>query len=144
MSDGRRTWMRWMWRGHRLWWRVSGGRLGNRVRGLPVLELTTTGRRSGEPRSVLLNYLPHGGGFAVIASNAGAADDPAWWSNLRAEPRGEVRTRAGRVPVAAELLDGPGREEVWAAAVRANPDYAGYAMAAGRPIPVVLLRPATP
>jgi F420H(2)-dependent quinone reductase len=131
-----------MWRGHRFWWRVSGGRLGARIRGLPVLELTTTGRRSGAPRSVLLSYVPHGDGFAVIASNAGAADDPALWSNLRADPRAEVRTRAGRIGIEAELLDGAARDEVWGAAVRANPDYEGYAAMAGRPIPVVLLRTA--
>lgn len=129
-----------MWRGHRFWWRVSGGRLGARIRGLPVLELTTTGRRSGARRSVLLSYVPRDEGFAVIASNAGAANDPAWWSNLRAEPRADVRTRRGRVPVVAEILDGPARDAVWEAAVRANPDYAGYVVAAGRPIPVVLLR----
>jgi deazaflavin-dependent oxidoreductase (nitroreductase family) len=135
--------MRWMWRAHRFWWRVSGGRIGGRIRGLPVLELTTTGRRSGEPRTVLLSYVPRPDGFGVIASNAGSRHDPAWWSNLRARPRAEVRTRAGRTSVVAEVLEGVARDEVWAAAVRANADYEGYATAAGRVIPVVLLRPAT-
>ncbi len=132
--------MRWMWRGHRFWWRLSGGRIGGRVRGLPVLELTTIGRSSGEPRTVLLSYVPRPDGFGVIASNAGADRDPAWWRNLRAHPDARVRTRRERVPVTAEVLEGEDRAAVWEAAVLANRDYEGYARATDRPIPVVLLR----
>lgn len=135
-----RTVLRWLWRGHRFWWRVSGGRIGGRVRGLPVLELTTTGRRSGEPRTVLLSYVPRPDGFGVIASNAGSDHDPAWWLNLRASAEGRVRLAGERAVVEPVVLDGHERAEVWDAAVRANPDYAGYAARTGRPIPMVLLR----
>jgi deazaflavin-dependent oxidoreductase (nitroreductase family) len=132
--------MRWMWRGHRFWWRVSGGRIGGRVRGLPVLELTTTGRRSRGPRTVLLSYVARPDGFGVIASNAGSDRDPAWWLNLQATPAGRVRTAGERAAVEPVVLEGAERAEVWEAAVRANPDYAGYAARTRRPIPVVLLR----
>jgi deazaflavin-dependent oxidoreductase (nitroreductase family) len=140
MSEARRVWMRWMWKAHRFWWRVSGGRIGGRICGLPVLELTTTGHRSGAPRSVLLSYVPRPAGFGVIASNAGADRDPAWWLNLRVHPEARVRARGERVAVIAEVLEGDERDQVWTAAVRANPDYEGYARATDRPIPVVLLR----
>ena len=78
------------WKLHKLVWRVSGGRLGTKVVGLPVLELVTTGRKSGEPRSVLLNYLDAAAGYAVIASNAGDDRPPLWWLNLQANPEALV------------------------------------------------------
>jgi deazaflavin-dependent oxidoreductase (nitroreductase family) len=139
MTGSRRA-LRWQWRGHRFWWRVSGGRIGATVRGLPVLELVTTGRESGRPRSVLLSYVADPAGFIVAASNAGATAAPAWWRNLQAAPRAVVVVRARRAPVTAEELAGEERETAWASFVGANADYATYAAAAGRPIPLVLLR----
>ncbi|HEY7478690.1 MAG TPA: nitroreductase family deazaflavin-dependent oxidoreductase [Actinomycetota bacterium] len=130
-----------LWKVHRFTWRVSGGRIGTRVAGLPILELITTGRRSGQPRSVLLNYLDDPAGYAVIASNAGSSSPPAWWRNLEATPTAVVRRRGRRQPVTPRVLEGEARERVWSAAVAANGDYATYAEEAGRPIPVVLLEP---
>ena len=129
-----------MWKVHRFLFRISSGRIGGRVLGLPVLELTTTGRTSGEPRTVLLNYISRPDGFAVIASNAGAERDPAWWLNLQAHPHARVRAGRELVSIEPRRLEGAERASVWDAAVRANPDYAGYEAAAGRSIPVVLLR----
>jgi F420H(2)-dependent quinone reductase len=132
--------MRWLWRGHRLWWRISGGRIGGWAAGLPVLELITTGRRSGEPRSVLLNFVNHPDGWVVVASNAGAASPPAWWRNLEAQPEAAVVRAGERTAVRAEPLGGDDRDHAWEAFVAANPAYGGYAAEAGRDIPVVLLR----
>lgn len=134
----RRT-LRRLWRLHRLVWRISGGRLGAKVAGLPVVELITTGRTSGERRSVLVNYVDHPNGYIVIASNAGAPTPPAWWRNLEATPRAQVMRKGVREPVTPRVLEGEERERAWNAAVRANHDYATYAEVAGRPIPVVLL-----
>jgi deazaflavin-dependent oxidoreductase (nitroreductase family) len=139
MTPNRRL-LRWQWRGHRFWWRVSRGRIGATVRGLPVLELVTTGRASGQPRSVLLSYVADPAGFIVAGSNAGATTAPAWWRNLQAAPRAVVAVRARRAPVVAVELMGEERETAWASFVRANEDYATYASAAGRAIPLVLLR----
>lgn len=134
--------LRLMWRLHKWVWRVSGGRMGSRTVGMPVLELITTGHRSGQPRSVLLTYLEHGDGYVVIASNAGHAVDPKWWRNLEAKPEAEVRLAGRRVEVVARRTEGDERQELWRRAVAANGDYADYATATTRPIPVIALEPA--
>jgi F420H(2)-dependent quinone reductase len=89
-----------IWRLHRYWYRLSDGRLGAKFQGWDVLLLTTTGRKSGARRSVILNYFPHGSAFVVIASNVGADHDPLWWQNLKAHPRcrGPDRAQARRGP----------------------------------------------
>ena len=72
MTQPSRRSMRIMWKLHHFGYRVSGGRIGAKISGLPVLELTTIGRTSGRARSVLLTYLKDPRGYVVIASNAGS------------------------------------------------------------------------
>jgi deazaflavin-dependent oxidoreductase (nitroreductase family) len=127
------------WKAHKLVWRISGGRIGTKAVGLPVLELTTTGRRSGEARSVLLSYLDLDGGFAVIASNAGDDRPPAWWLNLQTDPRARVTAARRSHDVVARRAEGSEREVLWERAVAANPGFADYATYTERPIPVVVL-----
>ena len=67
---------------HTFVYRATNGWLGGRIVGAPVLLLTTTGRRSGEERTVPLLYLEVGENLVVVASNGGTARHPAWWSNL--------------------------------------------------------------
>ena len=100
MTQPSRRSMRIMWKLHRFGYRVSGGRIGAKVSGLPVLELTTVGRTSGQARSVLLTYLKDPRGYVVIASNAGSTEDPAWWRNLRVAPGrlGQDRDEQARRP----------------------------------------------
>ncbi|HUF14973.1 MAG TPA: nitroreductase family deazaflavin-dependent oxidoreductase [Acidimicrobiia bacterium] len=83
--------MRLQWRAHRLVWDLSGGRLTNRVGGLPIHELETTGHRSGAPRSILISCVDTPPGPVLAGSNAAADHDPAWVKNLRAAPRARVR-----------------------------------------------------
>jgi F420H(2)-dependent quinone reductase len=128
-----------MWKLHRFWYRVSGGRIGAKVSGLPVLELTTIGRTSGRARSVLLTYLADPRGYIVIASNAGSTDDPAWLKNLQSHPAATVRTGRTTRAVRMRPLDGDERADAWDRAVAAFPGYAGYATTAGRTILVILL-----
>ena len=108
--------------------------------GLPVLELITIGRQSGERRAVLLNYVEHPDGYVVIASNAGDERDPAWWRNLVAHPDATVRVRASDTAVRARELEGEDREVMWRRFVAANPRYESYGNSAGRHIPVILLQ----
>jgi deazaflavin-dependent oxidoreductase (nitroreductase family) len=138
VTPGRST-LKVLWKLHLFWWRISGGRIGASVAGLPVLELVTTGRTSGEPRSVLLNHVEHERGWVVVASNAGSDTAPAWWRNLEANPDATVRLRATRAPVHARVLEGDERGRAWSAFVDANHDYADYEAATTRPIAVVLL-----
>lgn len=128
-----------MWKLHRFWYRVSGGRVGTKVAGLPVLQLTTTGRSSGEARSVLLAYLDDPRGFIVIASNAGDQRDPAWWRNLQADPDASVEIGRQTHAVRMRQLRGDERDQAWHRAVAAFDGYAKYAANTTRTIPVALL-----
>jgi deazaflavin-dependent oxidoreductase (nitroreductase family) len=128
-----------MWKLHRFWYRVSGGRIGGKMSGLHIVELTTTGRTSGKPRSVILAHVPDPRGFVVIASNAGAESDPAWWRNLQSHP--DATIREGRVTHSVRMrrLDGDERERAWQRAVDAYGGYAKYKDKTTRTIPVALL-----
>lgn len=130
--------MRLLWRLHRLAWDVSGGRVGRRAAGLPVLELVTTGHKSGAPRSILVNYVATPTGPAIAGSNAGAPYDPAWAKNLRANPLARMRREGRWSEVRARFLEGEEWQQVWARFTE-HGGYAGYAEAAGRRIPLVVL-----
>lgn len=126
------------WRFHRLIWDLSGGRLGSRVLGLPVLELVTTGHRSGLARSILINYVTTPSGPAVAGTNAGEPYDPAWVKNLRAEPRARIRKEGRWSEVRARFLEGVEWDRVWSG-FTPHGDYSRYAAVAHRPIPLIVL-----
>jgi deazaflavin-dependent oxidoreductase (nitroreductase family) len=106
--------------------RVSGGRF--RVADLlfDTIVVTTTGRRSGQPRSSTLARLDLDGTAVVIASNFGREHHPAWSTNLLADPHATVEHRGDRTAVVARELDATERDRVWPEAVRLWPGYATY------------------
>jgi deazaflavin-dependent oxidoreductase (nitroreductase family) len=106
---------------------------------MPVLALTTTGRKSGEQRSIVIAYLRHGDSYAVVASNAGSDRTPAWWLNLQANPAGEVDAEGERVSVRARVVEGAERDELWRRFVDANESYERYRGYTARELPVVVL-----
>jgi deazaflavin-dependent oxidoreductase (nitroreductase family) len=128
---------------HRLLLKVSGGRLGWTALDMPVLELTTTGRKSGQPRSVMLTSpLQEGGVLVVVASRAGDDNPPAWCLNVRDNPDVEVRLEGkprqrmhGRVATPAE------RERLWPLVIAGHKNYADYQSRTTREIALVLLEP---
>ena len=127
----------------RPFWQLSRGRVTftGLVTGLPMLVLTTTGARSGRPRTVPLLGLPADDGLVVIASSYGRPGHPAWYHNLRAHPDAVVLVRGSSYAVRAELLGGEMRARVWSDAVRIYPGFATYERrAAHRDIGVFLLR----
>lgn len=129
---------------HRVAYRATGGRLGKWLPGVdaPMLLLTTTGRRSGEPRTVPLLYLDRDGGWLVIASFGGRDYHPAWYLNLQADPACEVQVDGARAPAVAATLPAERRAELWPEVVAAYPGYADYQAKTEREIPLVLLTPA--
>src|SRR4029453_11270480 len=127
------------WKLHPHLYRWSGGRLGGRLMGLPVLRLPTTGRRSGEPRTTALTYLAHGDAFVVIASVLGEPRHPAWWRNLEAQPEPAGHVGPPRHRVRARNAQGAERAELWVALTRQVPDYDEYQSRTERRIPVVVL-----
>jgi F420H(2)-dependent quinone reductase len=122
----------------------SGGRLGRSflfAGGMPVLVVTTTGRRSGRARATPLAFLRDGERFAVLAANAGSATDPAWWLNLQARPEAVVEVRGERCSVRARRAPPEEEERLWARFAAVNPAFDEYRSLTARAIPVVLLEP---
>ncbi|GLY21198.1 hypothetical protein Misp04_09300 [Micromonospora sp. NBRC 101691] len=131
--------------GHRRWFAAAGRLLvpadrlvGRLTRGrvvalglIPSLVITTTGRRSGRPRSNPLLYVPDGDGYVVVGSNWGQPSQPAWALNLLAEPSAEVTLAGRRNPVRAELATGTERERLWRLLETEWPAYRTYAQRAG-------------
>ena len=115
-----------------------------RLRGAKLLELTTTGARSGLPRTVTLGWFPDGkDAWFVVASNAGAAQHPCWYVNMAKHSEQVWITVGGRkIHVRPESLKGEERTEAWHRIVAQAPGYAGYATKTDREIPVVRLRAA--
>ncbi|HSU11268.1 MAG TPA: nitroreductase/quinone reductase family protein [Pseudonocardia sp.] len=128
---------------HRALIRVAPRRFGHEALGMPVLELTTTGRLSGRPRSVMLTSpVRDGDAIVVVASRGGDDRHPDWLLNLRAEPNVEVALRNGpRRPMTARVADAAERERLWKEITALQPRYAAYQRRTSREIPVVLLRP---
>jgi deazaflavin-dependent oxidoreductase (nitroreductase family) len=106
---------------------------------MPVLLLTTTGRKTGASRTTALTYLPHGDDFVVIASVLGEPRHPAWWLNLAARPDATVEVGRERHAVRARQAEGGERETLWKAVVAKVPDYEEYRRRTSRRIPVVVL-----
>src|SRR5690349_5581306 len=109
---------------------------------MPVLELVTTGRRSGTPRAVMLTVpLRDGEAHVVVASRGGDDRHPAWFLNLRDEPRVRVAVRGGpRQPMLAHIATPEERARLWPEITARYPHYAGYQQRTEREIPLVLLR----
>jgi deazaflavin-dependent oxidoreductase (nitroreductase family) len=128
---------------HRGLLKVTGGRVGWDVSHMPVLELTTVGRRSGAPRTVMLTSpVQDGDTLVVVASRGGDDTHPAWFLNLRDEPKVEVALRGGpRVPMVAREATAEERAELWPRVIADHDNYAGYQKRTDRVIPLVLLEP---
>lgn len=106
-----------------------------------ALVLTVRGRRSGRPRTVVLQYLPDGADLVVVAANSGLPTHPAWYLNLRAagEARAEVDGRTLRVR--AVQLAPDEAEGFWTQVLRQAPDYSRYRQRTDRVLPLVRLVP---
>jgi deazaflavin-dependent oxidoreductase (nitroreductase family) len=127
---------------HRSVFRISKGKVAGRGYGMPVLVLTTTGRKSGAPREVMLTSpLQEDGTIALVASRGGDDRHPDWYHNLCADPDVTVEIEGATRPMRARVLEGDERERRWAQIVAAHDNYAGYQRKTDRTIPVVLLEP---
>jgi deazaflavin-dependent oxidoreductase (nitroreductase family) len=128
---------------HVLLYRASRGRLLARLAGMPVVLLTTTGRRSGRSRTVALTTIPHADGLLLVGSFGGSDEPPGWLLNLRARPKATVRLGRARWPVTARVVTTEERALLWPIVIATNPGYARYQARTRRTIPVVLLRSAS-
>jgi deazaflavin-dependent oxidoreductase (nitroreductase family) len=117
----------------------TNGEEGHEWRGTTTLILTTTGRRSGEPRSTPLIYLRHGDAYAVVASKGGSDEPPAWYLNLEADPQVQVQVLGDRFAARARTATAEEKPELWKKMVGTWPAYEEYQQKTSREIPVVLL-----
>ncbi|MCT2583141.1 nitroreductase family deazaflavin-dependent oxidoreductase [Actinophytocola gossypii] len=121
--------------------RANDGKVGGPFEGAPLLLLHTTGARSGEPRVSPMMYLADGDRYLVFASNAGADHHPAWYWNLRANPKARAEFGDRTVEVSATDLEGSERDEKYAVQAGLFPGFADYERKTDRVIPVVALVP---
>jgi F420H(2)-dependent quinone reductase len=126
---------------HARLYRATGGRLVPRWFGSPVLVLETVGRRTGRTRETPLIQVRHDGGWVVLAANAAAERDPAWWLNLRDAGAATVVVRGQRHDVRPRVLDGAERAAAWAAFVAVYPPAGEYPRLTTRELPLVALDP---
>ena len=109
---------------------------------LATLLLTTTGRKSGEPRALPLIYGEAGGSYVIIASKGGMPSHPVWYLNLQANPECELMVGPKAVSARARVAEGDERERLWEQMAKIYPPYNEYQERAGaRTIPVVVLDP---
>ncbi len=106
-----------------------------------LLALTTTGRKSGQPRTVSLVYIKSGSSYVLAATNAGRDKHPAWYFNLRSNPQVTLRIKKQQIKAVAEMVDPEQRKQLWEQLVEASPMFARYPKLTGREIPMVLLHP---
>lgn len=136
------------WRVHRLLYRLSRGRFlwtTSNKRGWGAMRLTTTGRKTGQERSVIIGYIEDGPNLVTLAMNGWEEGHPAWWLNLEAHPDAVVRL-AQRQPrhVHARLATGQERDRLWQRWVDTDPNLLSDAPRRTTITPVVVLEPAGP
>jgi deazaflavin-dependent oxidoreductase (nitroreductase family) len=127
---------------HRFLLKVSGGRLGWDAAKMPVLELTTTGRKSSDPHSVLLTSpLQEGPTIVIVASRGGDDRHPAWFLNLGKNPEVEVTMKGQSRRMRARVATPEERARLWPLVIATHQNYRIYQTKTDREIPLVLLEP---
>jgi deazaflavin-dependent oxidoreductase (nitroreductase family) len=122
-------------------YRATGGRVGGKVGRAPVLLLTTTGRKSGQPRTAPVVYLADGANVVLINTNAGNAKIPAWSLNLKANPEAEVELGRERRAVRARIAEGEERADLWSKHIEQYAGFDDYKAKLAREISVFVLEP---
>jgi F420H(2)-dependent quinone reductase len=120
----------------------TNGRLGARLLWFPAALLTTTGRKSGEPRTTPTLYLRDGDRVILPASFGGRAENPNWYLNLKENPEVQVQIHAERLVLSARDATDEERARYWPRLIRMYPPYRGYREATDRIIPLVVCEPA--
>ena len=124
---------------HRAIYAASGGRVGKRIAGMPVLLLTTKGRRTGKPRTSPLTYFEDNGAIVLVGSYGGRPHNPAWFENLIAAGEGEVTIGHERRTMSARRATDDERARLWPRIVETYDGYATYQGKTDREIPLAML-----
>ena len=131
---------RFMFDAHVAMYRLTGGFVGGKLRGMPVLLLTTSGRKTGKEYIKPLVYLRDDETFVVVAANAGQDKPPHWFLNLQNNPQTTIQVGRIRYKVIANTANPEERERLWPRLVALNPFYAEFTKRTTRQLPVVVIR----
>ena len=127
---------------HRTLYDASKGKIGGDLLKMPVLKLTTVGRKSGERRTTMLTAAHEMGDSVVLVASYGGDDrHPAWYLNLVSNPDVDLEMRGQRRPMRARVTSGDERDRIWSEIIRTHTNYAGYQRRTTREIPVIVLDP---
>ena len=122
-------------------YRLTGGKFGGEMGGFKVLVLTTKGRKSGKILSLPLGYFERDGGYFVVASNGGGANNPSWYHNVKGNPDDVmIQVKDKKMKVKPEIILGEPRKPLYAWIVSLAPNYGAYEKKTTREIPLVFLK----
>ncbi|RLE13004.1 MAG: nitroreductase family deazaflavin-dependent oxidoreductase [Actinobacteria bacterium] len=141
-----RWFVRLAWSTHRGLYRVTGGRVGlwrAKANRWGTVRLTTTGRRTGQERSVMVGYFDDGPNLVTLAMNGWADDEPAWWLNLQAHPEASVDLTDGRRTVRGRAAEGDERSRLWDRWREIDTKLDAYAARRSAETAVVILEPSS-
>lgn len=128
---------------HRSLFELTNGKIGGRVGGMPSLKLETTGRKSGQRRTVMLTSpIQRGDEVVLVASYGGDDQHPAWYLNLQADPNVIITIDGRTFDATARTATAEEKAELWPEITRTYKGYAGYQRRTDREIPVVICTPA--
>ena len=133
--------MKYFARAHIRVYRRTNGRIGAKLLWFPAALITTTGRKSGRPRTTPTLYLDDGDRVILPASFGGRDSDPAWYLNLESNPEVHVQIRSRHLDLRARDATEDERKRYWPRLIRMYPPYRGYRQAADRVIPMVVCEP---
>lgn len=122
-------------------YRLTNGLLGFRMRGMPVLLLTTRGRKTGRIWTTPVMYIQSSGYYIIAASNNGMNRHPAWFLNLQAAPEVEIEIKDQKVKAEAALVSENKYDQYWGQLTQQAPFFKEYKKSRSLPIPLVELRP---
>ena len=124
-----------------LLYRLSGGRLMNRMEGAPICLVTMTGRKSGKKKTIALMYTRHGQDVLLVASLGGAPANPVWYYNLKAQPQIEIQAGTVRRQMLAREATPEEKRALWPVVVANYPSFDAYQKRTTREIPLFICSP---
>jgi F420H(2)-dependent quinone reductase len=141
-SAGTGVFIKWMSRINTLLYKASGGKVGGTfLQGAPVALLTTTGRKTGQPRVSPVLYLREGDRMILVASHGGREKNPLWYLNLKANPKVSVQIKKEMLELNARDASDAERAEYWPKLVEMYPSFDDYQSWTDRTIPIVVCDP---
>ena len=128
---------------HILIYRISGGKLANKMVNMEVLILHSIGRKTGKKRVIPITYFKENDDYILTASNGGAPKNPGWYHNLKNNPQTVIEINNKTIPVTARQASPQEKERLWAKLITITDQYKKYKNRTNRDIPMMILTPNT-